>query len=92
MITHERFDLTGENKDSTFQERQIFEGNQNDPRDFNHVDLRKIRFSDATKLSEFLEKEHGQDMSWFKGAIEGKHDLWERMLAIDKKWLMKKWR
>jgi hypothetical protein len=92
MITHERFDLTGENKDSTFQEREIFENNPNDPRDFNHVDLRKVRFNDAVKLADYLEKTHNRDMSWFKDAVQGKHDVWQRMLAMDKKGLMKKWR
>jgi hypothetical protein len=91
MITHERFDLTGENKDSTFQEREIFENNPNDPRDFNHVDLRKVRFNDAVKLADYLEKTHNRDMSWFKDAVQGKHDVWQRMLAMDKKGLMKKW-
>ena len=92
MITHERFDLTGENKDSTFNERQIFENNPADPRDFNHESMRKVRFNDAVKLADYLEKTHSRDMSWFKDSIQGKHDVWEKMLAMDTAGLMKKWK
>jgi hypothetical protein len=91
MIVHERFDLTGENQDSTFEQRQIFEGNPADPRDFNHVSMRKIRFAEAEKIAEHLKREYSRDMSWFEGGIAGKHDVWERMLQLDKKGLMTKY-
>lgn len=91
MITHERFDLTGNNKDSTFSERKIFEDNPTDPRDFNYVNMRKARFQEANKIAEFLEREYGRDMSWFRGAQSGKYDVWEKMMAMDQKGLMKKW-
>jgi len=91
MITHERFDLTGENQDSTYEQRQIFEGNPTDPRDFNHPTMRKIRFDDATKISQHLKKTYNRDMSWFDDALSGKHDVWEKMLALDRKGLMKKY-
>lgn len=92
MITHERFDLTGENQDTTFEDRQIFEGNPADPRDFNHSSMRKIRFEDANKIAEYLKKEYNQDLSWFEDALAGKHDVWQRMLELDKKGLMKKYK
>jgi hypothetical protein len=92
VITHERFDLTGENKDSTYDQRQIFEGNPQDPRDFNHMSMRKIRYNDAVKIANYLKQEYNRDMSWFDDAQAGKHDVWERMLALDKKGLMKKWK
>jgi len=91
MIVHERFDLTGENKDSTFEQRQIFEGNHNDPRDFNHVSMRKIRFAEAVKIAEHLKQKYGQDMSWFEDSLAGKHNVWTRMMALDRKGLMKQW-
>ena len=91
MITHERYDLTGENRDSTYTQRQIFEGNPTDPRDFNHVNLRKIRFDEAVKIADFLKETYGRDMSWFEDALSSKHDVWEKMLALDKKGLMKKY-
>jgi len=91
MIVHERFDLTGENKDSTFEQRQIFEGNHNDPRDFNHVSMRKIRFAEAEKIAKHLKQEYARDMSWFEDAVAGKHDIWKHMLALDRKGLMTKY-
>ncbi len=92
VITHERFDLTGENKDSTYEQRQIFEGNPEDPKDFNHTSMRKIRYDDAIKIAEHLKQKYNRDMSWFENAQAGKHDVWERMLALDKNGLMMKHR
>jgi hypothetical protein len=91
MITHERFDLTGENQDSTYQQRQVFEGNPLDPRDFNHADMRRLRFDEAVKLANHLEKTYNQPMTWFKDSMAGKHDVWQKMLAMDQKGLMKKY-
>lgn len=90
MITHERYDLTGENQDSTFEQREIFEGNPNDPRDFNHLNMRKIRLEEANKIADYLKKEYNREMSWFENALSGKHDVWEKMLAMDHKGLMTK--
>lgn len=92
MITHERFDLTGENQDSTFEQRQIFEGNPSDPRDFNHVSMRTLRMTEAVKIAEYLKKEYNQSMSWFEDSLAGKHDVWQRMMELDKKGLMKKFK
>ena len=92
MITHERFDLTGENKDDTFTERRIFEGDPSDPRDFNHATMRKQRFHDAVKIGEYLTDECGKSIDWFLGAQAGKHDIWEKMLLLDKKGSMKKYK
>jgi len=91
MVTHERFDLTGDNKDSTFSDRKIFESDPSDPRDFNYIDMRKARFQDASKIADYLEREYQSDLSWFKGALEGKYDVWQKMLSMDKKGLMQKW-
>lgn len=92
MVNHERFDLTGKNNDSTFDDRQIFEGNPSDPRDFNHAEMRKSRFNDAVKIATYLQDTYNQDMSWFEGGMQGKHDIWEKMLALDSNGLMKKYK
>lgn len=79
-VTHDRHDLTGNNKDATYQERVMLEGRPNDPRDFNHILWRRHRQHDALQICEWLENQ-GQDMSWFRGVMAGTQDPWARMLS-----------
>lgn len=79
-VIHDRHDLTGNNRDSTFEERVILEGNPSDPRDFNHVDRRQHRINDAEKLCRLLESQ-GREMSWFRAVIAGTQDPWEKMIS-----------
>lgn len=81
-VVHDRFDLTGKNGDATFNARQIFEGNPNDPRDFNHVENRKLRFAEANKIAEYLFA-NGYDITHWQESSHGKRDVWEKMLASD---------
>jgi hypothetical protein len=90
MIEHERFDLTGKNNDDTFRNRPMLEGNPDHPRDFNHHTYRKQRMQDAITIANYL-VELGYDMSHFKLGLENKIDIWEKMLALDKKGLMRSW-
>jgi glycosyltransferase involved in cell wall biosynthesis len=92
MIEHNRFDLTGEHQDDTFKERVIFEGNPKDPRDFNNDEVRKNRIDDTFKLANYLEQELGYELRWFKDAVAGKVNVWDKMLALDKKGLMRQWK
>lgn len=80
QVIHDRHDLTGNNRDSTFEERVILEGNPSDVRDFNHVNQRQHRINDAEKLCNFLEKQ-GRDMSWFRAVIAGTQDPWQKMVG-----------
>lgn len=79
-VIHDRHDLTGNNKDDTFDERIIYEANPQDPRDFNYVSNRSRRFRDATRLAWFL-KQRGDDISWFERVIAGEQDPWELMMS-----------
>jgi len=81
-VVHERFDLTGKNKDKTFEDRVIFEGNLQDPRDFNHVTHRRRRMADATLLADYL-KTIGCPSTHYAGVLAGKVDPWANMLAVD---------
>jgi len=81
-VAHERFDLTGKNKDKTFEDRVIFEGNIHDPRDFNHVTHRQRRMTDANLLASYLQT-IGHPSKHFAGVIAGTVDPWEHMLAAD---------
>jgi len=79
-VTHDRQDLTGNNNDPTFRERVMYEGNPNDPRDFNHQAQRKRRLDDAARISQHL-RDQGHDMSWFQAVCKGQQDPWARMCS-----------
>jgi hypothetical protein len=81
-VEHRRFDLTGENRDKTYADRVIFEGNVADPRDLNHESHRKARFDNAKKLSKYMQSK-GLDTSLFEQIVAGKLDPWAKMLASD---------
>jgi len=80
QVTHDRHDLTGNNKDSTFDQRVMLEGNPTDPRDFNHKNWRLRRIQDAVKICEMLEAQ-GRDMSWFRSVLKGTQDPWAKMCS-----------
>jgi len=79
-VTHDRFDLTGNNGDATWHNRPMLEGNQRDPRDFNHINWRKHRIGDCDKISKYLES-RGEDMSWWNNVKVGKQDPWAKMTS-----------
>ena len=81
-VLHDRFDLTGNNKDETFENRPMLEGNPKDPRDFHHLGWQKKRLEDAKKLSEYMESK-GIDTTFYKAIIAGKQDPWEKLKLND---------
>lgn len=90
MIEHERFDLTGKNDDDVFRNRPMLEGNPQHPRDFNHIDWRKRRIQDAMTIANYLVP-LGYDLTHFKLGLENKINIWEKMIKLDTKGLMKQW-
>jgi len=90
MIEHERFDLTGKNDDDVFRNRPMLEGNPAHPRDFNHITWRKRRIQDAMTIANYLGP-LGHDLTHFKLGLENKINIWEKMIKLDKKGLMKQW-
>jgi hypothetical protein len=79
-VTHDRFDLTGNNKDDTWKNRPMLEGRPEDPRDFNHMNWRNRRMTDAARIFEMLEHK-GHDMPWFRGVVAGTQDPWTKMVS-----------
>lgn len=79
-VTHDRFDITGNNNDATYQNRPMLEGNLQDPRDFNHVSWRQQRLQDCEQLAQYLQSRN-QDTSWWQAVKAGKQDPFERMLS-----------
>jgi hypothetical protein len=81
-ITHDRADLTGNNKDETNEKKVMLEGNPNNPLDFHYPKLRNQRFDDVEKISQYMES-RGLDTSWWEGCKAGTKSPWELMSAND---------
>jgi len=81
-VTHDRFDLTGNNNDTTFQKRVMYEGNQNDPRDIHHPQWMSRRFADADKIAEYMES-RGLSTQWYKDSKAGKINMYQKMHEND---------
>jgi hypothetical protein len=71
-VTHDRADLTGNNKDQTYNERDYQEGNINNPNDFNHPNFAKKRIQDVARLAQYM-KHIGLDTSWWESVRTGEN-------------------
>jgi hypothetical protein len=80
QATHDRFDLTGNNRDETYDNRPMLEGRPDHPLDFNHVNWRRQRMDDAVKITEYR-RGLGEDVSWFDNVLARKQNPWEKMLS-----------
>ena len=81
-VLHDRADLTGNNRDNTFKERTLLEGNPNNPADFHHYDMVMIRMAECDKLNEYLGS-IGVDNSFWPKAKNNKQDPWEKLRIND---------
>jgi hypothetical protein len=81
-ITHDRFDLTGNNFDKTQSTRVAFEGNPDDPRDFHHYGFNDARIKDCVRISSYLESKN-HDMSFWHSVAKGTQDPWEKLKQND---------
>jgi hypothetical protein len=81
-ITHDRADLTGNNKDETNDKKVMLEGNPNSPLDFHYPTLREQRVNDADKIAQYMIA-NGFDTAWWEGVKLGKNNPWELMAAND---------
>lgn len=70
-VTHDRHDLTGNNNDTTYQQRVMYEGNPGDSRDFHNVAWHLRRMQDVDTLAEYM-KSKGLDTSWWENVKAGK--------------------
>lgn len=82
QCTHDRFDLTGNNNDETYNNRPQLEGNPNNPGDLNNEITVKERYNQCFKIMWHLRK-IGQYNDHFHKAIEQKAELWEHLEAND---------
>lgn len=89
QVEHDRADLTGNNKDATFENRLIFEGRPEDPRDFNYISRRRARMAEAEKIAMWL-KENNHDTTFWENVKAGRQDPWQKMLEADVNGQMKR--
>jgi hypothetical protein len=82
-VLHDRHDLTGNNNDTTFQNRPMLEGNPRDPRDFHSVGQLNRRHNDCAKLADVLKNEYGHDLTFFENIFKGTQDPWEKLIKND---------
>lgn len=75
LCTHDRADLTGNNKDETYQQRVIYSHrDKNDPNSFVNPYYVQKRVDDAERLSKYL-KLLGVDQSWWESIKSGENKM-----------------
>jgi len=81
-VTHDRFDLTGNNNDETYNNRPQFEGNPGDPRDLNSPQMTLRRYTDSSRIMWYL-REIGDYNDHLEKVISGKEDAWKYLKLND---------
>lgn len=81
-VLHDRFDLTGNNNDNTFENRPMLEGNPEDPRDFHSAKMQALRFQDCHRLNHYM-KSQGMDGSFLENVFAGSQDPWIKLNEND---------
>lgn len=81
-VLHDRADLTGNNQDSTYKQRELLEGNPNNPRDFHHHGMTMLRMKECDKLDEYLDS-IGKGSDWWTRVKTGEQDPWAKLKEND---------
>ena len=81
-VLHDRADLTGNNLDATYKQRELLEGNPSNPRDFHYPNLTMLRMKECDKLNNYL-KSIGLKPTWWDRVKAGVQDPWDRLRAND---------
>ena len=81
-VTHDRADLTGNNKDEAYQKREYLEGNPNNPRDLHNDFFVQHRYIDAERLAAYM-KSRGLSTQWWEDTKSGKIPPMQRIKEND---------
>ena len=81
-VTHDRADLTGNNLDATYKQRELLEGNPSNPRDFHYPNTSLKRMQECDRLDEYL-KSIGQGNDWWTRVKAQQQDPWQRLREND---------
>jgi hypothetical protein len=82
-VVHDRFDLTGNNQDSTYQERIILEGRPDQPGDYHHRDMIALRMTDCHRMAKNMKHQYHMDVSFWENVVNGRQDPWVQLKAND---------
>jgi hypothetical protein len=81
-VVHDRADLTGNNLDATYKERELLEGNPSNPRDFHHYNMTMLRMNECDKLNNYL-RSLGLNPTFWDNVKNNKQDPWQRLREND---------
>lgn len=81
-VTHDRADLTGNNLDATYKQRELLEGNPSNPRDFHHPTQTMKRMRECDQLNDYL-KSIGQKATFWDNVKSEQQDPWQRLREND---------
>jgi hypothetical protein len=81
-VLHDRADLTGNNLDSTYKQRELLEGNPSNPRDFHHLDMSRKRMQECDTLNDYL-KSLGLNPTYWDNVKANKQDAWQVLREND---------
>ena len=82
--THDRFDLTGNNNDETYNNRPQLEGNPSNPLDLNSNQMTVGRYEQCFKIMWYLRK-IGQYNDHFDKSIHKEENMWKYLEENDPK-------
>jgi hypothetical protein len=83
-VLHDRADLTGNNVDATYKQRELLEGNPMNPRDFHYPPTSRIRFAECDQLNDYLKSNGIQQAPTFWDRVKtGQQDPWENLRRAD---------
>lgn len=80
-VTHEQSELTGK-QDTTSQQKNRFEGDASDPRDFHYRDTVLQRHADCDRLADYM-KSVDLDTSFYRAVVARTRDPWEKLKEND---------
>jgi hypothetical protein len=81
-VIHDRADLTGNNLDATYKERELLEGNPSNPRDFHNPNMSRLRMQECGIIDTYL-KSIGSNSTWWDRIKAGTQDPWEKLKEND---------
>ena len=81
-VTHNRPELTGVEADDTAKQKQYFEGNPGDPRDFHYPTFAQGRSDDTHRIAEYM-KQQNLDLTFYNNVLAGTQNPWQRMREND---------
>jgi len=83
-VVHDRADLTGNNLDATYKQRELLEGNPSNPRDFHYPNTTMQRMAECDQINDYLKaKGFKQEPTFWDRVKLQKQDPWEILRAND---------